>query len=117
MKYTEDDVTNRLVDWIKNEADLDDLAAMYSEHTADQDDPFVVVVRGPNGPESEPYVNGRCVFGVVAAAPALLEGLKAAVESLVELAQYEDVARGMVQTGWFDGAVKAIAKAEGRGEA
>lgn len=50
------------------------------------------------------------------AAPDLLSGLKAAVESLVELAQHEEAARGMVATGWFDDAVKAIANAEGRGE-
>ena len=51
-----------------------------------------------------------------AAAPELLAGLKAAVESLVEVAQYEEAAQDMVATGWFDQAVKAIAKAEGRSE-
>ena len=51
---------------------------------------------------------------LIAAAPELLDGLKATVESLVELAQYEEAAQDMVATGWFDQAVKAIAKAEGR---
>jgi hypothetical protein len=51
---------------------------------------------------------------LIAAAPELLHGLKAAVASIVELAQYEEAARDMAATGWFDDAVKAIAKAEGR---
>lgn len=50
---------------------------------------------------------------VLMAAPELLTGLQAAVESLVELAQYEEAAKDMVATGWFDNAVKAIAKAKG----
>lgn len=59
MRIAEDDATNQLVGWIRNEADLDDLAAMYSEHMPDD---VVVVVRGPSGPESQPYVNGKpCV--------------------------------------------------------
>lgn len=76
MKYTEDDVTFQLVEWVRNEADLDDLAAMYSEHTADKDDPVVIVVRSPKGPESFPYVNGAVVDRTVAAAPELLAALK-----------------------------------------
>jgi hypothetical protein len=56
MRYTEDDVTNQLVNWLKNEADLDDLAAMYSEFRTDE---IVVVVRSPNGPLSLPHINGK----------------------------------------------------------
>lgn len=55
MRYTEDDVTRQLVGWIENEADLNDLACMYSEHRPGE---VVVVVRGPSGPMSEPHMNG-----------------------------------------------------------
>lgn len=67
-------------------------------------------VWGDGGEDSEAWANAR----LIAAAPELLAGLKAAVESLLELAQYEEAAKEMVQTGWFDGAAKAIDKAEGR---
>ncbi len=115
MRHTEDDVTNRLVDWIRNEADLDDLAAMYSEHTADQDDPITVVVRGPNGPESEPYVNGRCVFGAMAAAPELLAACKSLVDWVED--EYLSEANEELLGPLFREACAAIAKAEGRGDA
>jgi hypothetical protein len=56
MRYTEDDVVNHLVAWIRNEADVDDLAAMYSEFKQDE---VVVVVAGPAGPCSSEYMNGN----------------------------------------------------------
>jgi hypothetical protein len=115
MRYTEEDVVRDLVEYIRNEADLDDLAAMYSEHTSAKDDPVCVVVRGPKGPESDPYVNGKYAdkeetsanARLIAAAPELLDGLK---QILVKQ-----------QTGEGDFSVARlclalIAKAEGRGE-
>ena len=51
---------------------------------------------------------------LIAAAPELLAGLKAALDSILELAQYEEAAQDMAKTGWFDNAAKAIAKADGR---
>lgn len=126
MKYTEDDVTEQLVNWVRNEADLDDLAAMYSEHTADKDDPVVIVVRGPKGPESFPYVNGASVDRTIAAAPELLAALKDTVSRLEMISS--DMRGGLFGHGFgieeYEGGVRRchrraaeiIAKAEGRGE-
>ena len=110
MRYTEDDVTRELVDYIRNEADLDDLAAMYSEHKSGEDDPVVIVVRGPRGPESDPYINGKYVDGILAAAPELLAALKKAVAVMRDNNLDESMA------GEFELFTDAITKAEGSDE-
>lgn len=55
MRYREDDVVSELVEWVRGGADMEDLAAFWSEFRPGE---IVSVVRGDDD-ETGTYLNGK----------------------------------------------------------
>lgn len=55
MRYQEEEVVNALVAWVRRDADLDELAAFWSEFRPDE----IVSVRRADGGESGQFISGK----------------------------------------------------------